>query len=463
MKKMKKERILAEPFRIKVIEPIKSISREERERKIKEAHYNVFNLRAEDIYIDLLTDSGTSAMSNKQWSAIMMGDESYAGARSFFRFKEAVQKVLGFKYVIPTHQGRPAESFLFKVLIKKGDIVPFNMPFDSTGAQVKDKGGTAVECVADIAYNSKTVVPFKGNIDLNKLKSVIDKEGQEKIPFIMMTITNNTGGGQPVSMANLKAVKKIADENHIPVFIDAARCAENAYFIQQDEEGYQNKSIAEIVKEQFTYANGCTMSAKKDPLVNIGGFIGLNDEELYRKILPHIVLNEGFVTYGGLAGRDLEALAQGLYEMIDDDYMAYRVRQVQYLGKQLDDMGVDIVKPVGGSAVYIDAHAFLPHLPLSQFPADALGVAIYVEAGVRGIGLGTLAFAKAGKKPGEVIYPKMELFRLAVPRRVYTDRHMDVVAEGFKQLTKKRDKIKGLKLTYEPPVLRHFLSRFKLI
>lgn len=459
---MEKERIFAEPFRIKVIEPIKLISREERGKRIKESNYNTFDLKAENIYIDLLTDSGTSAMSNKQWSAMMMGDESYAGARSFYHFKEALQKVLGFEYVIPTHQGRPAESFLFKVLIKKGDIIPFNLPFDSTGAHVNDKGGTTVDCVVDIAYDPKVLAPFKGNIDLNKLEAVINKEGIKKIPFIMVTITNNTGGGQPVSMANLKAVKKIADKNHIPVFIDAARCAENAYFIQQREEGYQNKTVAEIVKEQFTYADGCTMSAKKDPLVNMGGFIGLNDEKLFRKILPHVILNEGFVTYGGLAGRDLEALAQGLYEMVDDDYIAYRVRQVQYLGKQLDDIGVDIVKPIGGSGVYVDAHAFLPHLPLSQFPAEALGVAIYLEAGVRGVGLGTLAFAKKGKNPGEVIYPKMELFRLAVPRRVYTDRHMDVVAEGFRQLVKKRDKIKGLKLTYEPPVLRHFLSRFEL-
>jgi tryptophanase len=460
---MNKEMSMAEPFRIKVIEPIKLISREEREKKIKEAHYNMFDVKAEDIYIDLLTDSGTSAMSNKQWSAMMMGDESYAGARSFYNFQEAVQKVLGFKYVIPTHQGRPAENFVCKTLIKKGDIIPFNMPFDSTNAHVEDKGGTAVECVVDIAYDPKTVVPFKGNIDLKKLESVINTKGKEKIPFIMVTITNNTGGGQPVSMANLKAVKELAKKNNIPVFIDAARCAENAYFIQQREEGYQNKNIAEIVKEQFTYADGCTMSAKKDPLVNMGGFIGLHDEKLYRKILPLLILNEGFVTYGGLSGRDLEALAQGLYEMVDDDYMAYRVRQVQYLGKQLDEMGVDIVKPMGGSAIYVDAHAFLPHLPLSQFPAEALGVALYLEAGVRGVGLGTLAFAKVGEKPGEIIYPKMELFRLSVPRRVYTDRHMDVVAEGFRQLLKKRSKIKGLKTTFEPPVLRHFTSRFKLI
>lgn len=460
---MNKEMSMAEPFRIKVIEPIKLISRGEREKKIKEAHYNMFDVKAEDIYIDLLTDSGTSAMSNKQWSAMMMGDESYAGARSFYNFQEAVQKVLGFKYVIPTHQGRPAENFVCKTLIKKGDIIPFNMPFDSTNAHVEDKGGTAVECVVDIAYDPKTVVPFKGNIDLKKLESVINTKGKEKIPFIMVTITNNTGGGQPVSMANLKAVKELAKKNNIPVFIDAARCAENAYFIQQREEGYQNKNLADIVKEQFTYADGCTMSAKKDPLVNMGGFIGMNDEELYRKILPLLILNEGFVTYGGLSGRDLEALAQGLYEMVDDDYMAYRVRQVQYLGKQLDEMGVDIVKPMGGSAIYVDAHAFLPHLPLSQFPAEALGVALYLEAGVRGVGLGTLAFAKVDKKSGEIIYPKMELFRLSVPRRVYTDRHMDVVAEGFRQLLKKRSKIKGLKTTFEPPVLRHFTSRFELI
>ncbi len=458
---MKNNEFAAEPFRIKMVEPIKLISREEREQKIKEAYYNIFNLKAEDIYIDLLTDSGTSAMSNKQWSAIMMGDESYAGARSFFRLKEAVEGILGFKYVIPTHQGRAAENYLFRVLIKPGNIIPFNMPFDTTGSHVADKGGTAIECVADVAYDPKAEVPFKGNIDLNKLEALINKEGVEKIPFIMFTITNNTGGGQPVSMANLKAVKEMADQKQIPVFIDAARCVENAYFIQQYEEGYQNKSVAEIVKEQFTYANGCTMSAKKDPLVNIGGFIGLNDEELYRKVLPHLILNEGFATYGGLAGRDLEALAQGLYEMVDDDYIASRVRQVQYLGKQLDEIGVDIVKPVGGSGVYVDAHAFLPHLPLSQFPADALAGALYVEAGVRGSGLGTLAFAKTGKEPGEVIYPKMELYRLAVPRRVYTDRHMEVVAEGFRQLIKKRDKVRGLKLTYEPPLLRHFLARME--
>lgn len=450
---MNKEGFTAEPYRIKSVEPIRLIPKEEREKKIKEAHYNIFNLRAEDIYIDLLTDSGTSAMSNLQWSAIMMGDESYAGARSYFNFTKAVQDIMGFEYVIPTHQGRPAESFLFKTLIKKGDVIPFNMPFDSTAAHVLDKGGTFVECVKEIAYQPLEEAPFKGDIDLEKLEKVIKKEGKERIPFVMITITNNTGGGQPVSMKNIREVRQLTQKYGISLYIDAARCAENAYFIQQREPGYKEKTIAEIVKEQFSYVDGCTMSAKKDPLVNMGGFIGLHQKDLYLKILPHIVLNEGFVTYGGMSGRDLEALAQGLREMVDDDYIANRVRQVQYLGDRLYEIGIPMVRPIGGHAVFVDAKGFLPHIPLDQYPSESLAVALYIEAGIRGIGLGRLAFGEESK---------MELFRLAIPRRVYTDRHMDVVVEGFKRLMKRRNEIRGVKIVYEPDILKHFLCQLEL-
>lgn len=448
----------AEPFRIKVVERINLISREERQRSIKEAGYNVMQLKAEDVYIDLLTDSGTSAMSDKQWGAMMVGDESYAGCRNFYHLESAVKEIIGFKYVIPTHQGRPAESLLFQTLVKKGDIVPFNMPFDSTAAHVRVNGGTIIEVVADVAYEPSIIHPFKGNVDIDKLGSFIDEVGADKIPLIMVTITNNSGGGQPVSMANLKALRKIADEYRIPLFIDAARCAENAYFIQQREEGYRGKTVADIVREQFTYADGCTCSAKKDPLVNIGGFLALNDRSLYDKILPLLILYEGFPTYGGLSGRDLEALAQGLHEMVDDDYIKYRVEHVQYLGKRLEDAGVPILKPVGGSAVYIDAHSFLPHIPQNQFPADALAVQIYIEGGVRCPGLGALAFGYTDEKTGEMILPKMELTRLAIPRRVYTHRHLDFVADSIVSLFEKRDKIRGLKIVSAPSELGHFLA-----
>ena len=355
---MNNEGFMAEPYRIKSVESIKLISREEREKKIKEAHYNIFNLKAKDVYIDLMTDSGTSAMSSKQWGALMMGDESYAGARSWFNFTKAVQDTMGFEYVVPTHQGRPAENFLFRTLMKKGDIIPFNMPFDSTGAHVLDKGGTFVECVKDIAYQPLEEAPFKGDIDLEKLEKVIKKEGKDRIPFVMITITNNTGGGQPVSMKNIREVRKLTQKYGISLYIDAARCAENAYFIQQREPGYKEKTVAEITKEQFSYVDGCTMSAKKDPLVNMGGFIGLHQKDLYLKILPHIILNEGFVTYGGMSGRDLEALAQGLREMVDDAYIANRVQQVQYLGDRLYEIGIPMVRPVGGHAVFVDKRIF---------------------------------------------------------------------------------------------------------
>jgi len=458
---MEKDEIIAEPFKIKMVEPIKLLKREKREKRIKDVGYNVFGLKRDDVYIDLLTDSGTSAMSDNQWAGIMMGDESYAGCRSYQHLEKAVQDVLGFKYFIPTHQGRPAESFLFRSLVKEGSIVPFNMPFDSTAANVKVNGGKPVSCVADIAYKPQEFHPFKGNIDLDKLHSLIEREGVEKIPFIMVTLTNNTGGGQPVSMSNLKEIRKLSNSYNIPVFYDAARCVENAYFIQQRENGYKNKTIAEIVREQFSYADGCTFSCKKDALVNMGGLIAMNDESLYRKIIPLLVLLEGFITYGGMSGRDLEALARGLYEMLDDDYIAYRVEQVRYLGEKINDIGIKTVLPIGGHAVYVDAADFFPHIPQSQFPADTLAVELYKESGVRGIGLGALAFAEKDEKTGEEIFPKMELFRLAVPRRVYTYRHMDFVVEGLRRVYERRNQIKGLKVVSETTMLRHFLSRLQ--
>jgi tryptophanase len=458
---MKKREFSAEPFRIKVVEPIKLISRKEREKRIKEAGYNVFSLKAEDVYIDLLTDSGTSAMSDTQWAALMKGDESYAGARSFFRLQKAIQEVLGYKYVIPTHQGRAAENILFGTILREGDIIPFNMPFDTTAQHIGLNGGEVKDCVADIAYDPQAIDPFKGNVDLDKLEKVINDVGTEKIPFIMLTITNNAGGGQPVSMSNLKGVKEIASHYHIPVYLDAARCVENAYFIQQRERGYKDKSIAEIIKETFSYADGCTFSAKKDPMVNIGGFIALNDEELYHKLLPRLIAYEGFATYGGLAGRDIECLAASLYEMINNEYVANRVRQVEYLGKLIKDIGIQIVEPVGGHAIFVDAASLFPHIPQSQFPSDALACELYIESGVRGGGLGALALSRKDRKTGEVIFPKMELMRLAIPRRVYTDRHMEVVAEGLSRVYQKREEVKGLKIIYEPPALRHFLARME--
>jgi tryptophanase len=464
---MGKEQFIAEPYKIKVIEPITLLSREEREKRIKAAYYNMHYLKSEDVYIDFETDSGTSAMSDKQWSAMMIGDESYAGAKSFYHLKEAVEEVLGFKYVVPTHQGRPAENVLFPTLINQGDIIPFNMAFDTERVSIPRCGGKVVDCAVDIAYDPKAIQPFKGNIDIGKLQFLIDEVGADRIPFIMLTISNNSGGGQPVSMENIKAARKLADKYNIRLLFDAARSAENAYFIQQREEGYHDKTIAKIYKEQFSHADGCVFSCKKDPLVNIGGFIGLNDEELYWKTLPLLVQMEGFITYGGMTGRDMEALAQGLREMIDDDYIASRVRQTQYLGEKLDSMGIDIMKPVGGSAVYIDAASFLPHLPRSQFPANALTSAIYVECGVRTLGFGALVFTTTDEKTGEPIYPELELCRLAIPRRVYTNLHMDFVAEGIKRVYENRDKVRGHKIIYLPPGIpenmRHFLAWFELV
>jgi tryptophanase len=450
--------ILAEPYRIKAVEPIRLIDRAERRARLEAAGYNVFRLAAEDVYIDLMTDSGTSAMSAAQWAGLMVGDESYAGSRSFTRLVEAVQAVLGFPHVLPTHQGRPAEHFLFRTLVRPGQVVPFNVPFDSTEAHVEVNGARAVACVADIGYQPHIDHPFKGDVDLGRMRQVIETEGVEKVPLVMVTITNNAGGGQPVSMANLRAVRRLADEFGIPVYLDAARCAENACFIQQREPGYADKSVAEILKEQFSYADGCTFSCKKDALVNIGGLLATRSRELYDRVVPLLILHEGYLTYGGMAGRDLEALAIGLREMVNDDYIRHRVHQVRRFGDQLTAAGIPIVRPPGGHAVCIDATAFLPHLSRAQFPADALGAALYLESGVRAVGLGALAFMKQDPTTGEVSYPKLELLRMAVPRRVYTDSHLAVVAAALVRLYQRRDAVTGMRLVSAPPVLRHFTA-----
>jgi len=437
--------MLPEPWKIKVIEPIKLVSKSERIAAIVKAHYNVFNLKSDDVYIDLLTDSGTNAMSDRQWSAMMLGDESYAGSRSFEKLKKVVMETLGFEYTIPCHQGRAAEHLLFKALVNKGDVILFNQPFDTTAAHIANAGASFKSCLIDCEDNH----PFRGNVDINKLEQTINFYETIRIPFIMLTITNNSGGGRPVSIQNMRAVRNIADKYNLPVFFDAARCAENAYFVQQRE--YNDKTIAQIIKEQFSYADGCTFSLKKDAIVSMGGLIALRDKNLYEKILPNLILYEGFVSYGGMSGRDIEAISVGLKEMTGDDYIADRVRQVEYLGDRLDSVGIKTI--VGGHAVFIDAVSFFTHIPREQFPAEALAVELYIESGVRGVGLGNLAFENTNT----------ELLRLAIPRRVYTDRHMDYVADAVQKVFKRRHEIKGLKIVSSPPTLRHFLARLKRV
>ncbi len=447
-----------EPFRIKMVEPVKLISREEREQLIRQAGFNVFNIPAEAIFVDLLTDSGTSAMSDRQWAGLMLGDESYAGCRNFYHLQESVQKVMGFRYVLPTHQGRAAENVFFSTLLKPGDVVPNNIHFDTTRANVEYLQATALDCVIEEGLHPTLNHPFKGNMDSRKLQDAIQKYGKEKIPVVLMTITNNSGGGQPVSMENIRTISRICRSQGIPFFFDAARFAENAYFIKMREEGYQDKSIPEIVQEMFSYADGCLMSAKKDALVNIGGFIALNDESLYRKLQNLLILREGFPTYGGLAGRDLELIARGLQEVLDEDYLRYRISHTAYLGKLIRELGVPIVEPVGGHAVYIDAKSFLPHIPQSQFPGQVLTVAFYREAAIRTVEIGSLMFAHRDAQTGEWHYPQMELVRLAIPRRVYTASHLEYVADALSKIQKKKDSLKGLRIVYEPPFLRHFTA-----
>ncbi len=450
-----------EPFRIKVTEAIHLIPRDAREAALKEAGYNLFLMKAEDMFIDLLTDSGTGAMSSEQWAALMRGDESYAGARSFHRLKSAVEDVFGFKHFAPTHQGRAAENILAACLVKPGQWVPSNMHFDTTDANIRARGGRPANLVIDEAHDPENRHPFKGNMDISKLKAFIAKYGREQIPLGMITVTNNAGGGQPVSMENLKAVADVYHQSGIPFFIDAARYAENCYFIKQREPGYGQKSVKEIAREMFALADGMTMSAKKDAIVNIGGLICMNDDALFQNVQNELILREGFPTYGGLAGRDLDAMAVGLYEGLDEDYLAYRIGQTAYLAKQLNDAGIPTLQPTGGHGVYVNAGAIFPHIPNYEFPAQALAIELYREGGIRGVEIGSVMFGCLDPEDNTWHYPALELLRLAIPRRTYTQSHLDYVAESLAKIKSRASTIRGYKYTYAPELLRHFTARFE--
>lgn len=455
------EELLPEPFRIKTIEPLRKSSREQRQEWLREAGYNLFLLRADQVYIDLLTDSGTSAMSDSQWAGLMLGDESYAGSLNFFNLKEAISDIFGFRYFVPTHQGRAAENLLFSLKLKPGHIVPNNMHFDTTRANIEALGGVALNLVISEGLDPQSQHPFKGNVDVARLDALLKDKGPEQVPLGMITITNNSGGGQPVSMENIRATKEVLNRYGVPLFIDACRFAENAYFIKQREPGYQEKTVAEIVREMFAYADGCTMSAKKDALVNIGGFLAMTDKDLYEKAAQRLILTEGFPTYGGLAGRDLEAMARGLREVLDENYLEHRVWQVAYLHRKLMDAGVPLVEPAGGHAIFVDVRRFLPHVPQRDLPGQALAVDLYLRSGIRSCEIGSVMFARRNPKTGEEEYPELELLRLAIPRRVYTNSHLAFVARTVIQAYQERERVKGMRFVYQQPVLRHFTARFE--
>jgi tryptophanase len=443
---------IIEPFRIKSVEPIRCTSRGQREELLKRAHYNLFLLHSEDVLIDLLTDSGTGAMSTEQWAAVMRGDESYAGSPSFTRFRASVQEIFGYKHVIPTHQGRAAERILFGTVCKKGNVVPNNTHFDTTRANIEFVGAEAVDLPIAEAREPSRRHGFKGNMDVGALEELIKRVGRERIPLVMLTITNNSGGGQPVSIENARAVSAVCRRHGIPLYFDACRFAENSYFIKLREAGYQNKTPKQIAQEMFALGDGCTMSAKKDGMANIGGFLCTNHDALAQQEKDLLILTEGYPTYGGLAGRDLEAIAVGLQEALDEDYLKYRTASTAYLGNHISERGVPIVQPPGGHAIYLDARAFLPHIPLDQFPGVALANELYLEGGIRSVEIGTLMFAQAAR---------MDLVRLAIPRRVYTQSHIDYVVEVILEVWGRREKISGLRLIVEAPFLRHFTAELE--
>ncbi|NOZ04375.1 MAG: tryptophanase [FCB group bacterium] len=454
-------RTVFEPFIIKSVEPIRMTTRPEREKIMKDARYNLFRVKSQDVLIDLLTDSGTGAMSSEQWAAIMRGDEAYAGSRSFQRFEAAVKEVFGFEHVIPTHQGRAAERILFSVVCKKGDVVPNNTHFDTTRANIEYQGAIAEDLIIPEGLDPQSLYPFKGNMDVERLEALIKRVGAARIPLCMLTITNNSGGGQPVSMENIKAVKTVLEPHGIPLYFDAARFAENAYFIKLREPGYQDRSVKSIVREMMSYADGCTMSAKKDGLVNIGGFLCTNEDRLARQEKDLLILTEGFPTYGGLAGRDLEAIAVGLREILNEDYLKYRIAEARYLGEHLVEIGYPIVQPPGGHAIYIDAKALLPHLRPLQYPGQSLSIELYLEGGIRTVEIGSVMFGKIDPDTGKETPARMELVRLALPRRVHTQSHIDYVLEVARDVYGRKEQLGGYRIVKQPAFLRHFSAEFE--
>ena len=446
----------AESYKIKMVETIRRSTREEREQWIKEAKYNLFSLKSDHVFIDLITDSGTGAMSDKQWASLMLGDESYAGARSYYAMKDAIQNILGFDYFLPTHQGRAAENVIFSTLIKEGDVLPGNSHFDTTKGHIEFRKALALDCTISEAADTQLEIPFKGNVDTDKLEKVLQKDPAERIPCVVLTVTNNTAGGQPVSMENIRDVSALCRKYGVRLLVDSARFAENAYFIKMREEGYAGKTIKEIVKEMFSYADIMTMSSKKDAIVNMGGFVAFRDEELWRKAQMFCIMNEGFITYGGMSGRDMNALAQGLDEGTEFDYLETRIRQVAYLGSKLDEYGIAYQRPAGGHAIFVDAKKVLPRVPKEEFIAQTLAVELYLEAGIRGVEIGAI-LADRDPVTRENRYPELELFRLAISRRTYTNNHMDVVAAALRNVYERNQEItRGYLITRELPIMRHF-------